>query len=192
MNAKLANGWTGELVNASQELQRLAPTDIVGTANMSQWPLRSSGISVGDAVASSVAMTQKQFEPLRNRAFAFAVDIVRFCRSLPATYEARKIGEQLFRSGTSIGANYRAAGRSRSDADFISKMNIVVEESDETDYFLRLLIAIGAQGDASADRLRREALELLSIFSASLATARANRKRRLAARRVKKEAERRP
>jgi four helix bundle protein len=71
-------------------------------------------------------------EALRGRTKRFALRIIRLFQHLPRTTEAQVLGEQLLRSGTSIGANYRAAGRARSQAEFVSKIGIVVEETDET------------------------------------------------------------
>jgi len=80
-------------------------------------------------------MNQKmltQQEILRERSKQFAILVVRFFKSLPKTDEARIIGKQLLRSATSVAANYRATGRSRSRAEFISKMGTVVDEADES------------------------------------------------------------
>lgn len=82
------------------------------------------------------------------------------------------LGKQLLRSGTSVGANYRATGRVRSKAEFISKMGVVVEEMDETVFWIECLIESGiVKPDFLADLLR-EANELLAIFAASQRTAR--------------------
>jgi four helix bundle protein len=69
---------------------------------------------------------------LKNRTKDFAKNIIRLCRKLPNNMEGRLIGNQIFRSGTSIAANYRAACRARSTADFVAKLSIVEEEADET------------------------------------------------------------
>ena len=127
-------------------------------------------------------MPNKCFEPLRERAFQFSVDIVRYCRCLRDTTEARRIGDQLFRAGTAVGANYQAAGRGRSDREFIAKMGTVVEESDESVFWLRLLAATDIKRSKDSERLLGEATELLRIFSKSLATAKENRKKRRAQR----------
>jgi four helix bundle protein len=79
-------------------------------------------------------------EELRIRTKSFAVRIVKLFRSLPRTEEARVIGRQLLRSGTSVAANYRAVCRSRSRAEFIAKVGVVVEEADETVLWLELLV----------------------------------------------------
>ena len=112
---------------------------------------------------------------LRNRAHQFAVKIVGLFQKLPKSEEARIIGKQLIRSAMSVAANYRAAGRSRSQAEFVSKMGIVVEEADETVFWVELL---GDTKIVSKEALRefdRESRELLAIFAASYHTARRNR-----------------
>ncbi len=78
-------------------------------------------------------------EQLKKRTKAFARDVIDLCRQLPESREVRLIGNQLFRSGTSVGANYRSACRGRSKADFISKIGIALEEADETLYWLEIL-----------------------------------------------------
>lgn len=82
-------------------------------------------------------------EELRNRSKRFALRVIRLFQHLPRTVEAQVLGRQLLRSGTSIGANYRAAGRARSKAEFISKIGIVVEEADEAVFLDRMLDRIG-------------------------------------------------
>ena len=77
---------------------------------------------------------------MRRRTEEFAKRAINACRQLPNTREGRLIGDQLFRSGTSVGANYRAACRARSKADFISKLGIVLEEADESLYWLEILM----------------------------------------------------
>jgi four helix bundle protein len=93
-------------------------------------------------------------------------------RHLPRTSEAQVLGKQLLRSGTSIGANYRAAGRARSKAEFISKMGIVVEEADEAVFWIECLIESGIVKLELLADLLSEANELVAIFAASQRTAR--------------------
>ena len=81
----------------------------------------------------------------------------------------------MLRSGTSVGANYRAAGRSRSKAEFIAKIAIVVEEADETVFWLELLGDGGVVKPESLQELIREANELAAIFAAALQTAKRNK-----------------
>ena len=80
-----------------------------------------------------------QQEQLRDRTKAFAVRVVRVYRTLPYKTDAQILGKQLLRSGTAVAANYRAACRARSKAEWIAKIGIVVEEADETVFWLEML-----------------------------------------------------
>ena len=111
-------------------------------------------------------------EQLRDRTKAFANRIIRLFRPLPTKPEAQVIGRQLLRSGTSVGANYRAACRGRSRPDFISKLGIVVEEADEAIYWLELLAENRIMPQRRLEGLLKEAHELTAIFTASLKTSR--------------------
>jgi four helix bundle protein len=93
---------------------------------------------------------------------------------LRGTWEGRELSDQLFRSGTRVGANYRAACRARSHRDFVSKIGIVVEEADETVYWLELIAASTICRDSSLNPLLTEAGELSAIFNQSQLTAKAN------------------
>jgi four helix bundle protein len=111
-------------------------------------------------------------EELRGRTKKFALRILRLFRALPRTAEAQVLGKQLLRSGTSVGANYRAAGRSRSKAEFIAKIGIVLEEADETVFWLELLRDGGIMDAKLLESLISEANELAAIFAAAQRTAR--------------------
>lgn len=111
-------------------------------------------------------------EALRKRAGEFALRIIRLFRALPETEEARIIGRQVLRSGTSVAANYRAVCRARSSREFVSRTGIVVEEADETVFWLELLVESGIVAKPLLDNLLTEANELLAIFAASQRTAR--------------------
>ena len=87
--------------------------------------------------------------------------------ALPKNIEGRAIGSQLVRSGTSVGANYRAACRGRSKAEFISKLGTVEEEADESAFWMELVIDGGLMGKEQVDPLRQEASELTAIMAAS-------------------------
>jgi four helix bundle protein len=113
-----------------------------------------------------------QSQELKDRTKRFATRIVKLFRALPKTDEARIIGRQVLRSGTSVAANYRAVCRSRSKAEFIAKIGVVVEEADETVFWLELLIDTGIVQQKLMDNLLTEANELLAIFAASQYTAR--------------------
>jgi len=107
----------------------------------------------------------------------FAVNVVKFFSRLPKSDEARVPGKQFLRSGTSLAANYRAACRAKSDADFISKMGTVVEETDESVFWLELMRHAGVCSCDTLHPLEMEANELLRIFSTSLTTAKHNNRR---------------
>lgn len=111
---------------------------------------------------------------LKQRTKHFAVAIVRLYRKLPRTDEARVIGQQLLRSGTAVAANYRATCRARSKAEFIAKVGVVVEEADESVFWLELLEETGIVQPGLAQELIAEANELLAIFAASQVTAKKN------------------
>ena len=109
---------------------------------------------------------------LRDRTKQFALRIIRLFRSLPRAEEARVIGRQLLRSGTSVAANYRAACRARSRPEFLSKLCIVVEEADESVLWMELLIESGAVKKEKIGLLLAEGRQLTAIFTASTATLR--------------------
>ncbi len=113
----------------------------------------------------------KQSDILKARTQSFALRIIRMYRALPRTEEAHILGKQLLRSGTSIGANYRAACRARSRIEFIAKMGIVLEEADETVFWLDLLREAGVFPDQKLRNIVCEANELVAIFVASMRTA---------------------
>jgi four helix bundle protein len=116
-----------------------------------------------------------QAEILKGRTKQFAIRIVKLFRSLPKSEEARVIGRQVLRSGTSVAANYRAVC-ARSKAEFIAKVGIVVEEADETVFWLELLAETRIMEPTKLVKLLLEANELLAIFAASQRTARLTRK----------------
>jgi len=111
-------------------------------------------------------------EEMKARTRAFALRIVRLAESLPNTPTANVIRNQMLRCGLSVGANYRAACRARSKADFIAKLGIVEEECDETMYWLELLIDASIVRRDRVAALFKEADEILSITVSSLKTAR--------------------
>src|SRR5208337_5406039 len=108
---------------------------------------------------------------LKLRTKEFALRVVRLYRALPPREEARTIGKQLLRSGTSIGANYRAACRARSRPEFVAKLGIVLEEADETVFWLELMQDAGVFPEAKLREIVQEARELVAIFVASVRTA---------------------
>jgi four helix bundle protein len=118
-------------------------------------------------------------EALKKRTFDFALRIVYFCRELRETWEGREFADQIFRSGTRVGANYRAACRGRSHDDFVAKLGHVVEEADESVYWLELIAAAQASHDPKLPDLITEANELSAIFNQSQFTARMNQAARV-------------
>lgn len=113
---------------------------------------------------------------LQDRTRKFAVRVVVHCRKFPNRDELRVVSHQLVKSATSVAANYRSTCRARSRAEFIAKMGIVVEEADETVFWLELVREVFPREDH--DPLLREARELLAIFSSSQRTLRRNTKMR--------------
>jgi four helix bundle protein len=109
-------------------------------------------------------------EALRNRTKQFALRIIKLFQTLPKSGESQIIGKQLVKSGTSVAANYRAACRARSKAEFISKINIVIEEADESGFWMELLIESKIVQEKKLIPLLKETIELLSIFSSARKT----------------------
>ena len=112
---------------------------------------------------------------LKKRTKAFALRILKLVDALPKTTAGRALASQIVRSGTSIAANYRAACRAKSTADFIAKMGIVEEEADETLFWLELLEESDLVLAAKLTAIKQEADELIAITVASIETARRNR-----------------
>ena len=113
-----------------------------------------------------------KIEALKNRTKTFALNTISLFQSLPKTEEAKIIGRQLLRSSTSVAANYRATCRARSEAEFFSKISIVVEESDESLFWLEILQDSKIISIDSIQKLKNEAEELVKIMN----TIRHNRK----------------
>ncbi|MEO7660509.1 MAG: four helix bundle protein [Pyrinomonadaceae bacterium] len=102
----------------------------------------------------------------------FALRVIKLVDALPNTLVGRTIGGQLIRSGTSVSANYRAAGRGRSKAEFIAKLGIVEEEADESCHWLEIIIETKLMDERLVIDLLREANEITAIMAASKRTAR--------------------
>lgn len=117
-------------------------------------------------------MTQKE---MKSRTKKFSLRIIKLIESLPNTKTANVIGHQLLRSGTSVGANYRASCRAKSTADFISKLSIVEEEADESIYWMELLIEANIVKENLLSNLLDEADQLLSIIVSSIKTSKEKR-----------------
>ncbi|MBI2511388.1 MAG: four helix bundle protein [Opitutae bacterium] len=119
-------------------------------------------------------MTERE---LKDRTKAFALRVLKLIDTLPDTRSGRVLAGQLGRSGTSVGANYRAACRSRSTAEMISKLSVVEEEADESAFWLELIGDHGMVSVAKLDALSREAGELTAIVVASRKTLQANNRK---------------
>ncbi len=109
-------------------------------------------------------------EELRSKTKGFAIDIIKFIKSLPASNVEKIIAGQLLRSGTSMASNYRAACRSRSGREFFFKLSIVVEETDETMFWLEILIESGIADNAQTHGLLNRSSEFIKIFSSARKT----------------------
>ncbi len=112
----------------------------------------------------------------KNRTRLFALEIIRLVESLPRSKVGDVLGRQLLRSGTSVGANYRAACRGKSASDVVAKLGIVEEEADESIYWLELLVDGGITEPNRIDAIKQEANELLAMTVASIKTMRARNK----------------
>ncbi len=113
-----------------------------------------------------------QQEQLRDRTKAFAVRVVHVYRALPYKADAQVLGKQLLRCGTAVAANYRAACRARSKAEWLAKIGVVVEEADETVFWLEMLSDCGIVSPKKLELLLAEAHELTALFTASQRTSR--------------------
>lgn len=111
-------------------------------------------------------------DEFKNRTRNYGLRIIRVYESLPQKGASQALGMQLLRSGTSVGANYRAACRAKSRADFISKMGTVEEECDETLYWMETLVDAGYVKQGKMSGLMREGSEILALVIASINTAR--------------------
>ncbi len=110
-------------------------------------------------------------EELRARTRAFALRVVKLVQALPKNAVADVLGKQALRSATSVGANYRAACRAQTRPVFVHKMSIVVEEADETIYWLELIRDAGLVKPPLLTGLIDEAEQIMKIMSASVKTA---------------------
>ena len=115
---------------------------------------------------------------MKKRTKEFAKNIIKLCRKLPDNREGKLIGNQIFRSGTSVAANYRAACRARSRAEFISKLAIVEEEADETLFWLELIKEMEILDNTLLDSLMKENDEIIAIIVSSIKTSRKRKETR--------------
>ena len=115
-------------------------------------------------------------DDLKRRTKQFALRIIKLVESLPKTQTARTIGGQLLRSCTSVPANYRAACRARSSADFISKLGIVEEETDESVFWIEMLVDTELVNARLVQDLLDEGNQLTAIWVSSINTARGRKR----------------
>ena len=113
---------------------------------------------------------------LQTRTKKFTAMVIEFAEKLPRNYTCEVMAKQVIRSATSVAANYRAAGRARSRADFANKLGIVEEEADETLFWIEMLIEARKITEADVEILLKEIKEIVAIFSAAYKTARINAK----------------
>lgn len=125
-----------------------------------------------DIVPRSALRVPRSKDDLKERSKAFALRVIKLGSRLPSTPLGRVIRDQLLRCGTSVGANYRAAKRAKSTADFISKMGTVEEETDESMYWMELIVEAGLMEESLISDLYQEADEILAMVVASINTAR--------------------
>lgn len=114
-------------------------------------------------------------DDIKLRSKHFALRVMKLADSLPRTPSGRTMAGQIVRSGTSVAANYRAAGKARSKAEFIAKLGIAEEEADETQFWLEMIIESGTVPQIRLQPLLQEAQELTAIIAASRKTAARNK-----------------
>jgi four helix bundle protein len=132
------------------------------------------GLRISD-ILTQLILQKMTKEELKKRTKKFAIRIIELVDGLPNTKAGHTIGNQIIRSGTSVAANYRAACRARSTTDFISKVTIVEEESDETLFWLELITEANLLNEEKCQDLIKEADELTAIFTATGKSAKQNR-----------------
>src|SRR5262245_5158522 len=115
-------------------------------------------------------------QEMKRRTKEYAKRIIKLCRSLPDNWESRRIGDQLFRAGTSVGANYRAACRARSKSEFISKLSIVLDETDESLYWLEIIAETKMLQEKLLLGLMQEGSELTAILVSTINTSKRSAK----------------
>jgi four helix bundle protein len=113
---------------------------------------------------------------MKARTKSFALRIIKLVEALPSNRTADVVGKQLVRSGTSVGANYRAACRAKSNADFMAKMGTVEEEADESAFWLEVIVESGLMKEELVKDLLDEADQIVAIIVSSINTARGNKR----------------
>src|SRR5262245_33584206 len=110
-------------------------------------------------------------EELRKRTKQFTLRVMKVVAALPDTVQGRVIGNQLMKAGSSVGANYRAVCRARSRKDFVNKLGVVIEEADESAFWLEVIGESEVLPASRIETLLQEANELVAIMSAARRTA---------------------
>lgn len=128
-----------------------------------------------NGIAGALRDCMSQADELQARTKIFAVEAVKFCRTIEELSETRRLKSQLAAAATSVGANYRAARRARSHAEFTAKIGLVAEEADESEYWLSLALELELGAAEKAKALHEESVELMKIFGKSSGTARRHR-----------------
>ena len=116
-------------------------------------------------------MSLEKHQELKERTKQFALRIIRMSQALPHNREANTISNQILKSATSVAANYRAVGRARSKAEFVAKLGVVIEETDETVFWLELLAEANIVKPERLHDLLDEGNQLLAVFAAARRTA---------------------
>jgi len=116
-------------------------------------------------------------DTLKERTMQYALRVIKVVRSLPGTVDGRQIGRQLLRCGTSVAANYRAACRARSRAEFVAKLGMVEEEADESLFWMELLTRADIIAEKKLKDLMGEGNEIVSMMVSSKRTARQRNKK---------------
>lgn len=111
---------------------------------------------------------------MKTRTKKYALRVIKVVQALPEDRVANVLGSQLLRSGTSVGANYRAACRAKSTADFVNKLKIVEEEGDESLFWMELLVESGITPQRKLGELMKEGDEIVAIVVSALKTTRQN------------------
>jgi four helix bundle protein len=119
-------------------------------------------------------MTSTGRVELQQRTKQFGIRVIKLCDALPKKRSANIIANQLIRSATSVGANYRSACRARSSADWINKLGVVIEEADESSYWLELIVDTELMLESKVSALLQESQELTAIFTAAQMTSKRN------------------
>jgi four helix bundle protein len=114
-------------------------------------------------------------DEMKARTKAYAIRVVGVCRALPNNWVAQTLGKQLLRSGISVGANYRAVCRAKSNADFVNKLRVVEEECDESLFWMELLVENNLVSAKRLTQLMDEGDQILAIVVSSAKTARISR-----------------